>query len=194
MMRQKVATTFVGLAFTSASLTIAAIPTFASTTAAKVGPIFKVSDPAIGADGLLPVANTCDGESVSPALNFSGIPKGAKSLTVIMHGIPGPARPGETEPSAHVYWTVYNLPATTKAVAQGTTGGAMVGHNFKDNSLAYTPPCSQGPGLKDYTITAYALSSRLTIPANSATRDSLIQAMKNSTLATSVVNIHYARP
>jgi phosphatidylethanolamine-binding protein (PEBP) family uncharacterized protein len=114
-------------------------------------------------------------------------------MTVIMHGIAGPARPGEIEPSTHVYWTLFNLPASTKAVPQGATGGGTLGHNFKDNTLTYTPPCSQGPGVKDYTITAYALSSRLNIAANNATRDSLIQAMKPSTLATSVLNIHYTR-
>ena len=194
MMRSRVATTVVGLTLTATSFTFMAGPSYAKTPSAKVIPAFTVSDPAIGADGLLPAANTCDGASLSPALNFSGIPKGTKSVTVIMHGIPGPARPGETEPSAHVYWTLYNLPASTKAVAQGATGGGTLGRNFKDNALAYTPPCSQGPGLKDYTITAYALSSRVGIEASSATRDSLIQAMKNSTLATSVLNIHYARP
>lgn len=193
-MRSKVAITTVSLTLAATSLMFIATPSFASTTLVKVIPVFKVSDPAIGADGLLPAANTCDGASLSPALNFSGIPKGTKSVTVIMHGIPGPARPGETEPSTHVYWTLYNLPTSTKAIVQGATGGGTLGRNFKDNSLAYTPPCSQGPGLKNYTITAYALSSRLTISANSATRDSLIQAMKNSTLATSVLNVHYAHP
>ena len=193
MMSSKVATTVLGLTLSVTSLTFMASPSFAK-PAAKVSPVFKVSDPAIGADSLLPAANTCDGAALSPALSFVGIPKGTKSVTVIMHGIPGPARTGETEPSAHVYWTLYNLPASTKAVAQGTTGSGTLGHNFKENTLTYTPPCSQGPGLKDYTITAYALSNRLSIAASSATRDSLIQAMKNSTLATSILNIHYARP
>ena len=183
-----------GLAITSMAFTMTAGPSLAITTTAKVASVFKVSDPAIGADGLLPAANTCDGASLSPALSFSGIPKGTKSVTVIMHGVPGPARPGETEPSTHVYWTLFNLPASTKALAQGASGGGTLGHNFKDSTLAYTSPCSQGPGIKNYTITAYALSTRLSIAANDATRDSLIQAMKNSTLATSVLNVHYTRP
>ena len=193
-MRSRVSATVLVVTVAATSFTLMAAPSFAKTSSAKVGPVFKVSDPAIGADGLLPAANTCDGASLSPVLSFVGIPKGTKSVTVIMHGNPGPARPGETEPSTHVYWTLYNLPASTKAVAQGTAGGGTLGHNFKEDTLAYTPPCSQGPGLKDYTITAYALSNRLSIAASSATRDSLIQAMKNSTLATSVLNIHYARP
>ena len=193
-MKYKVAAALMGLTITSTAFTMTAGPSLAITTTAKVASVFKVSDPALGADGLLPAANTCDGASLSPALSFSGIPKGTKSVTVIMHGVPGPARPGETEPSTHVYWTLFNLPASTKALAQGDAGGGTLGHNFKDNTLSYTPPCSQGPGIKTYTITAYALSTRLSIAANDATRDSLIQAMKNSTLATSVLNVHYTRP
>ena len=192
-MKYKVAAALMGLTITSSAFTMTAGSSLAIATTVKVASVFKVTDPAIGADGLLPAANTCDGASLSQALSFSGIPKGTKSMTVIMHGIPGPARPGETEPSTHVYWTLFNLPASTKAVPQGATSGGTLGHNFKDNTLTYTPPCSQGPGVKDYTITAYALSTRLNLAAINATRDSLIQAMKNSTLATSVFNVHYTR-
>jgi len=165
-----------------------------SATAAKSAPAsFTVSVPGAETNGHLPIANTCDGASVSPALTFAGIPKNTKSIAVIMHGIPGPARPGEKEPSAHVYWTLYNLPATTTAVSQGSTGGGVVGHNFKDNNLNYTPPCSQGPGVKKYTITAYALKAPLTLSAMNATRDSLLSAMSTKTLASSVLVLNYER-
>ena len=107
--------------------------------------------------------------------------------------LPIAARPGETEPSTHVYWTLYNLPGTTKAINQGSTGGGMVGHNFKDNNLAYTPPCSQGSGSKQYTITAYALKAPLTLSATNATRDSLLSAMSLKTLASSVLVLNYER-
>ena len=162
--------------------------------AAKISPMtFTVAVPGIGSSNLLPRANTCDGASASPALTFTGVPKSAKSIAVIMHGIPGPARPGETEPSTHVYWTLYNLPVTTKVINQGSTGGGLIGHNFKDNNLAYTPPCSQGPGLKQYTITAYALKSAISLTPSAATRDSLLNAMAPITLATSTLNLNYER-
>ena len=131
MMKFTIAAALVGLTITSTSFTMTAGPSLAMTTTVKVASAFKVSDPAIGADGRLPAANTCDGASLSPALSFSAIPKGTKSVTVIMHGIAGPARPGETEPSAHVYWTLYNLPASTKAVPQGATGGGTLALNFE---------------------------------------------------------------
>ena len=172
---------------------LSALP-LSSATATKSTPVtFKVSVPGAEANNLLPIANTCDGASVSPALAFAGIPKNTKSIAVIMHGVPGPARPGETEPSTHVYWTLYNLPGTTKAINQGSTGGGMVGHNFKDNNLAYTPPCSQGSGSKQYTITAYALKAPLTLSATNATRDSLLSAMSSKTLASSVLVLNYER-
>lgn len=175
-------------------LAVFAMSPLRTATAVKSGPvIFQVNVPGVAAGSLLPVANTCDGASLAPALTFTGVPKSTKSIAVIMHGIPGPARPGETEPSTHVYWTLYNLPATTKTIGQGSNGGGLVGHNFKDNNLAYTPPCSQGPGLKQYTITAYALKSPISLAPSAATRDSLLQAMAPITLATSILNLNYER-
>ena len=178
----------------SIMLAVFAMSPLSTATAAKSIPAtFRVNVPGIGTGNLLPVTNTCDGASLSPALTFTGVPKSTKSIAVIMHGIPGPARPGETEPSTHVYWTLYNLPAATKTIGQGSTGGGLVGHNFKDNNLAYTPPCSQGPGLKQYTITAYALKSPISLTPSAASRDSLLQAMAPITLATSILNLNYER-
>jgi len=55
-------------------------------------------------NGLLDVRCTCDGDSIAPGLNWSGLPKGTKSIAVVMHHIP----PDAEEP--HVYMVVYGLP------------------------------------------------------------------------------------
>lgn len=181
------------LAVIETTVPVSAAPSISAAATKAPSTAFKVNVPGSGANNLLPIANTCDGGSLSPALTFTGVPKNTKSIAVIMYGIPGPARPGETEVSTHVYWTLYNLPASTKAIAQGTNGGGLVGHNFKDNSLSYTPPCSQGPGLKQYFITSYALKSPLTLTQSDATRESLLTAMASQTLATSTLTLNYER-
>ena len=53
---------------------------------------------------------------------------------------------------------------------------------------------SKGPGLKTYTITAYALSASPSFPAETkVSRDVLLAAISNITLASSFIDITYDR-
>ena len=95
-------------------------------------------------DGKLLKSNTCDGAAQSPAIEISDVPANAKSLILIMDTIPGPPRPGETQTGNHYYFYKFNiLPNSTK---------------FSEGSITpYSPPCSQGPGVKEYRFFVYAL-------------------------------------
>lgn len=95
-------------------------------------------------DGKLLKSNTCDGAAQSPAIEISNVPTNAKSLILIMDTIPGPPRPGETQTGNHYYFYKFNiLPNSTK---------------FLEGSITpYSPPCSQGPGVKEYRFFVYAL-------------------------------------
>lgn len=57
----------------------------------------------------IPIRHTCDGANVSPALRWSGVPKGTKSLALVVYDpdAPDPAAPKMT----WVHWMLYNLPA-----------------------------------------------------------------------------------
>ena len=68
-----------------------------------------------------------------------------------------------------------------------------LGKNFLGKGLGYTPPCSQGPGLKIYTITAYALSEKLSLEPNSATGDAILKAIEGKIVAKAVLNTKYER-
>jgi len=57
-------------------------------TSIQSSPSFQVGSPDFINGGSLPVANTCDGAGVSPALSFSGVPIGTKSLALVMDTIP----------------------------------------------------------------------------------------------------------
>jgi phosphatidylethanolamine-binding protein (PEBP) family uncharacterized protein len=110
-----------------------------------------------------------------------------------MDTIPGPLRPGETEALKHFYFTVFNIPATATSISSGAKNIGTIGRNFKDNQPGYSPPCSQGPGAKIYTITVYALSSELTLAAQDATEDALTKAMSGKVLASGLVSATYSR-
>jgi len=139
------------------------------------------------AGGAMPVAFTCDGQSQSPSLSWTRGPTGTVGYAIAMHHIPGP---GDT----HWYWVVYNIPSTTTKVAAGGPAPGTVGTNSVNNQLAYAPPCSKGPGIKVYTLTVYALSASPNFPSGtSVSRDVLLAAISNITLASSSLDVTYDR-
>jgi phosphatidylethanolamine-binding protein (PEBP) family uncharacterized protein len=152
-----------------------------------------ISSADISLSGELNKANTCDGAGISPALAWSGAPKSTKTYAITMDTVPGPLRPGETEALKHSYFTVFNIPATATSVSSGEKNVGAIGRNFKDNQPGYSPPCSQGPGAKIYTITVYALSSELSLSAQDATQDALIKAISGKVLTSGQLSVTYSR-
>lgn len=152
---------------------------------------FALSSPDV-TEGRLSVDCTCDGKSRMPALKWDKRPEGTKAFAVVMHHV---ARDGDT----HVYMVVANLPTAASELKSddkpGVKGGeAIWGQNTVNRKNAYAPPCSQGPGDKTYTITLYALSAEAKLSADKPlTRDSLLAAIKDSTLSTATLDVKYAR-
>lgn len=68
-------------------------------------------------NGEIPVRHTCDGEDISPALRFSGLPEGTVSLALIVDDpdAPDPAAPKMT----WVHWVLYNIPVSTVSLEEG---------------------------------------------------------------------------
>lgn len=145
---------------------------------------FTLTSPAV--NGILPTEFTCDGASASPPVSWAGAPDGTKFYAVTMHHIP-------PEGGKHVYMVVYNIPADVTALpknASHTIGNWGV--NTVNRRQEYTPPCSQGPGPKTYTLTVYALSA----PANltgRVTMDQLESAIQDKTLAKASADVTYSR-
>ena len=153
-----------------------------------------LSSPDFKDGGNLPIDFTCDGKGVSPSLSWSNIPENAQSLVLIMDTIPGPLRPGEVDIGKHFYLTIFNIPTTVSSISAGATNIGTFGQNFQGKKLGYTPPCSQGPGSKKYSIYLYALSSKLTISATDATENSLNAAMSGKIISTAEISVFYSRP
>jgi phosphatidylethanolamine-binding protein (PEBP) family uncharacterized protein len=152
-----------------------------------------ISSADVSLSGELNKASTCDGAGISPALAWSGAPKSTKFYAITMDTVPGPLRPGETEVQKHSYFTVFNIPVTATSIASGAKNIGTIGRNFKDNQPGYSPPCSQGPGAKVYTITVYALSSELSLSAEEATQDALIKAISGKVLTSGQLSVTYSR-
>lgn len=149
---------------------------------------FQLISPEVSEGGALPNAYTCDGAGATLPLQWSRAPEGTKSYAVIMHHIPG-------EGDSHWYWVVYDIPNTYLSLGKNATGPYALGNNSVNGRIEYAPPCSKGGGLKEYTYTVFALSAepKITVSKTAVSRNVLLQAMSEITLAMSTLNVTYTR-
>lgn len=158
-------------------------PAWAATTS------FTLGSPVVGEMGTLPALYTCDGASVSPPLQWSNAPKGTKYFALTMFTIPkdGPD---------HWYFTIWDIPAKVSKLPQGDLNIGQVGGNGENPKIGYAPPCSQGPGIKKYAFSLYALSRSANLGHSSAsvTRADLLSAISKITLAQATFDVTYSRP
>ncbi len=152
-----------------------------------------LSSPDFKDGGTLPKDFTCDGKGISPSLGWSNVPSNTESLVLIMDTTPGPLRPGEEDIGKHFYLTVFNIPKTATSISAGATNVGTLGQNFQGKTFGYTPPCSQGPGAKKYSIFLYALSSKLTLTPQEATEVHLLNAMTGKVISSAQLDVFYSR-
>ena len=138
--------------------------------------------------GRLPIEYTCDGDGSTLPLAWSGAPDGTQSYAVIMHHVAAPEE-------IHWYWVLYNIPADVTSLPKNVTGIGTLGNNINNGLVEYSPPCSQGPGDKEYIYTVYALSAQpqITVTAEDVNRDVMLEAIKDITLASAELHTIYAR-
>lgn len=149
---------------------------------------FILSSPEIGADSLLPTDYTCDGVSATLPVCWSGAPENTVSFAVIMHHEASPT-------DIHWYWVLYNIPATINSLSRNATGIGTLGTNSVNDRTEYSPPCSQGPGIKAYTYSVYALSRIpvITVSASQVTREVMLSAIKDITISSAKMTVYYSR-
>ena len=144
-------------------------------------PVFRLASPDLPAGKPIReefVANDfgCHGGNHSPALQWSGVPPGTKSIAVTMYDSYRPPQSGWW------HWIVYDLPASTAGLAQdagkaGGTGlpaGARQGTPDGDAPQPhYYGPCPDvGDPPHHYVITVYALSvDHLDLPPTATAAD-----------------------
>jgi len=144
----------------------------------------KLSSSSVSAAGRLSVDCTCDGKSQSPAIAWENAPEGTKSFVVsLWHTAP------DQEKS---YWLLYNIPASVKSLPQNVRGVGIAGLNDR-KERGFDPMCSQGPGVKTYHITVYALSEELKLNPASTNRAAVVDAVKNIKLAETTFDFQYER-
>ena len=137
-----------------------------------------ITSPAFLPEGEIPRRYTCDGEDISPALDWSGLPEGTKSIALISDDPDAPM-------GTWVHWVLFNLPGETKELAEHIppdktlTNGARQGANdFR--KIGYGGPCPPG-GTHRYFFKIYALDTQFDLPPG-AKKAELLKAMQGHIL------------
>lgn len=111
---------------------------------------------------LIPRRNTCEGEDLSPPLQWEGAPSGTKSFALIMDDpdAPDPEAPKMT----WVHWVLYNIPVAVHSIAEASTAkdiSPQARDGLNDRQKAgYHGPCPP-IGKHRYFFKLYALDTVL---------------------------------
>jgi Raf kinase inhibitor-like YbhB/YbcL family protein len=123
--------------------------------APEAPPGIELTSSAFQAGAPIPARYTCDGQDTSPPLAWADVPKGAKSLALV---VDDPDAPGGT----YTHWTVYGIPAAARRIQAGATPArSQQGQNsFGDDR--YGGPCPpKGDKPHHYEFELYALRAPL---------------------------------
>lgn len=133
----------------------------------------KIKSSAFQNNGLIPSKHTCDGEDVSPPLEFLEVPERCQSIALV---IDDPDAPG----GSWIHWLVWNIDPSFPYIPEGSDlEGPIQGVNsFGKNG--YGGPCPPS-GVHHYHFKAYALDQKLDLDFM-ADRQALQKAMKGHIL------------
>ncbi|MFQ6615617.1 MAG: YbhB/YbcL family Raf kinase inhibitor-like protein [Fidelibacterota bacterium] len=157
---------------------------------------FTVSTPAFEDGDVIPSKYTCEGEDVSPPLEWSGVPDGTRSFALTCLDPDAP-------PGTWVHWVLYDVPGDStrmdenvpkeKSMANGAKQGMSWGVDSFSRVGYYGPCPPQGHGYHRYYFTLYALDvDSVKLRSNASHRD-LEKAMEGHILAKAVVMGRYKR-
>src|ERR1700733_1062058 len=160
---------------------------------------FKLQSPTVAPDGMLSNDQVysgfgCSGKNISPALAWSGAPRGTRSFAVTVYDPDAPTGSGWW------HWVVYNMPGTLTGLPEGAgnavgnlPAGAVQSHT-DFGTPGFGGPCPPaGDKPHRYIFTVYALKAeRIDAPdeASAAMVGFMIHA---NTLAKASLTAYYGR-
>lgn len=138
----------------------------------------ELTSPAFNHGDAIPAKFSCDGDDISPPLQWQNVPAGTQSLAVIMDDPDAPR-------GTWIHWVLYNIPAATSELPENVApadslpgGGSQGTSSFR--RVGYGGPCPPG-GSHRYFFKLYALDNQLDLAAG-ATKDQLLAAMEGHIL------------
>jgi Raf kinase inhibitor-like YbhB/YbcL family protein len=155
---------------------------------------FTIASTAFEDGGSIPARYTCDDVDVSPALEWADVPEGTESVALIVDDpdAPDPAAPKMT----WVHWVLYNIPAATSGLPEGTTSGDLPSGTLEGlndwQETGYRGPCPP-IGRHRYYFKLYALDRWLP-DLGETNKVEVEEAMDGHVIARAVIMGTYQRP
>ncbi len=151
-----------------------------ATSAPAAAQSLSLSSPAFANGQPIPQKFSCQGDNVSPALAWSGVPAAARSLALVVED---PDAPGSTV----IHWVIYNIPPSLTGLPEKVLPGSQVegiGTQGPDSSgtVGFTGPCPPSGSAHHYYFRLYALDLNPDLPAG-LSADGLQQQMSGHILA-----------
>jgi Raf kinase inhibitor-like YbhB/YbcL family protein len=123
---------------------------------------FPLYSPAFTQGSLIPKKFTCDGINVSPALNWSSLPSGTRSLALITDDPDAPV-------GTFTHWVLYNMAPSLTGLPEAVTkitqvSGIGTHGNNSYGRPGYDGPCPPRGSSHRYFFTLYALDLAPDLP------------------------------
>lgn len=140
--------------------------------------------------GDIPRNHTCDGTDLSPPLRWENPPAGTKSFALIVDDPDAPV-------GTWVHWVIYDLPATTTELTEGTPASESLANRAKQGindfrKVGYGGPCPPPGPAHRYFFKLYALDTQTNLKPRS-TKQQLLDAIKGHILAEAQLMGRYRR-
>ena len=150
----------------------------------------SISTEAFKAGETIPAEYTCEGKNISPALLWSSIPAGAKTIALIMDDPDAPR-------GTFVHWVLYNIPAIAQKLSKGVPRNEILADGSRQGMTdfgraGYGGPCPPPGKPHRYYFKIYALDTQLNL-SSGATKGDVEKAMKGHILAQGELMGKYGR-
>ncbi len=149
----------------------------------------KVTSSAFEEGGMIPSKYTCDGDDISPPLQWDVVPEGTKSVALISDDPDAPM-------GTWVHWVLFNWPADSKEITEDVPPDKALPNGAKQGitdfrRIGYGGPCPPG-GTHRYFFKIYALDKMLDLDAG-ADKPALLKAMEGHILGQGQLMGRYKR-
>ena len=144
----------------------------------------RLESPALADGGTIPKRFTCDGAGVSPPLAWSGVPRDARELTLVVE---------DPDAGRFVHWTVLKIPPSTARFDEGTAPRGTVETDNSFGDRGWGAPCPpEGDEPHRYAFALYATDAPLGLDERSSP-DEVRRRLAEHGVARGVLTARYGR-
>jgi Raf kinase inhibitor-like YbhB/YbcL family protein len=140
-----------------------AAPGAATPTTVAEPTLLRLSSPTFAENTPIPARYTCQGEGLSPQLQWSNVPEGTVMLGLIMRDL---------DASGFVHWVAAGLDPALGEIVEGQLPADATTARNDDLGVGYAPPCPT-EGTHRYELLLYALTQPVELTDDMAPDDAV---------------------